>query len=176
MSASSQGKPTETVDHKHRFSPSGLSLQLLGCRFFLVLGKCSGYAPTGAPTLSADAISAFANSNRSASRSYRDCDSVALHLQLLEPPASRIASLEQTAEPSLLTALAVPCKVELRFFGMWQALGNENVACQRFSNGQDKFTCNSGFHNITKSTCRKASAHEIGVGVNRQKNKPRFTS
>src|SRR5215470_7770662 len=86
--------------------PATPRLQVLSCA-----GKMQPLGTGGNQTLSADAISAFANSNRSASRSCRDGDSVALHLRLLEPPASRIASFGQTAELSLLPALAVPHKV-----------------------------------------------------------------
>src|SRR5438034_10052249 len=75
------------------------------------------------------------------SRKYRDGNPVALHLELLESRASRIASVGQTAELSVLPGLAGDKTPTLRVFRMWQALGNKDVACQGLSNEIGRASC-----------------------------------
>ena len=96
----------------HDAAPGPQRNEMRDAEFRQFLDQKLAAVPLGKRGGDLDAISAFANSNRSASRSYRDGDSVALHLRLLKPPASRIASLRQTGELSLLPALRVPYKVE----------------------------------------------------------------
>lgn len=66
--------------------------------------------------------------------------------------------------------------VGLRLVFVCQMMGNEEIPSEGRTNGWQEISGNSGLNNVPDGPRRKASADEIGIGMDSQKDDSRFAA